>query len=127
MSAQAAAVVAAINAQFEVNRAFELDDVPSPRPQEYIEVSVSRRFGGERRMSTEVGPTFYRAVVRGVSHSKSKNVDKALQKARAALEFQRISVGTRTSTPIQFETDEPTDPDDGWFSGVMTFTYTIRD
>lgn len=121
----ATAVLAAINAQFTSARAYELDDVPAGRPADYIEVTISRRFGGALKMGGSMDITGYRVTVRAVSQTAVSNVRNSLEKSRAALEFKRLTVGDQTTTPIQFETEDPAAYDDGWFSGLLAFTYAL--
>lgn len=121
----ATAVLAAINAQFTSTRAYDLDAVPTPRPSEYVEVTVSRRFGGTQTLAARSSLVGYRVTCRAVSHVKVANVRNALEKCRTALEYQRLTVGTEQTTPIQFETEDPAAYDDGWFSGLASFTFTV--
>ena len=123
----ATALLAVLNAAVAPRKVYTLDKVPSPRPANYVEIGLSRRFGGERKMSTDITPKFYRLTVRSVAQMSTNAVQDDLEKCRAALEFQRITVDGRSSTPIQFETEDPAEPDGTWFSGLLVFTYTIRD
>ena len=106
-------------------RAYDVDQVPSPRPEEYLTVSLVRRFGGERRQCGGIGTTGYRLAVRAVSHVYIENVRANLQTASDALENARLVVDGKTSTPLQFETGRPATPDEGWFIGVINLTYVI--
>lgn len=108
-------------------RAYEIDQVPSPRPTEYVDISLARRFGGERRASSQLGITGYRVTIRATSETAPANVRQTIATCRAALEYARLSVGGEVSTPVQFETEDPAGADDGWFSGVDAYTFTIRD
>lgn len=105
--------------------AYDHDQVPSPRPAEYVAISLSRRFGGERRMSAHAASAGYRLTVRAVSQQSIANVRNSLEKCRASLEFRRLSVAGATSTPVQFENEQPPIPDDGWFSGAQSFTFVL--
>lgn len=119
------AVLAAINAQFSSTRAYDLDKVPSPRPAEYIEVTISRRFGGNLNMGGSMSVVGYRATCRAVSQTSVSNARNSLEKCRAALEFKRLVVAGKSTTPIQFETEDPAAYDDGWFSGLLSFAYAL--
>lgn len=119
-------VVAAINAQFATACAYDLDKVPAARPDDYVEVSVSRRFGGTLNVAGTTGVVGYRVACRAVSRTEVANVRHALEKCRAALEFKRLSVSGGVTTPVQFETEDPAGSDDGWFSGLVAFTYAFR-
>lgn len=119
------AALAAINAQFSTERAYDLEDVPNKRPDDYLEVSLSRRFGGNLKQGGSMDVVGYRLTVRAVSQSSVTNVRNSLEKAREALEFVRLTVGSSTTTPIQFETEDPADYDKGWFSGLLAFTFAL--
>lgn len=119
------AALAVINAQFSSTRAFELDDVPSPRPSEYLEVVVSRRFGGLLKQGGSMSVVGYRVTCRAVSQSSVANARNMLEKARTGLEYARLVVGAEITTPIQFETEDPAAYDDGWFSGLQSFTCAL--
>lgn len=122
---QATAVLAALNAALTPKVAYDLDKVPATRPAEYVEVTVSRRHGGEFRQCGDIGTVGYRVTVRAISRVSVSNVRASLEKCRSALEFASLTVGDESTTPIQFETEDPAGYDDGWFSGLVTFTYVI--
>ena len=127
MTAQATmtAALAEINAQFTTTHAYDLEDVPNERPGDYLEVSLSRRFGGNLKQGGSMDVVGYRLTVRAVSQTSVSNVRNSLEKARDALEFVRLTVGSGTTTPIQFETEDPADYDKGWFSGLLAFTFAL--
>lgn len=127
MTAQdvATASLAALDAALAPRKAYDLDKVPSPRPPQYVEITLSRMFGGEQRACGGIATVGYRLTVRAVSQSTVSSVRTDLEKCRAALEFNRLTVGGKTSTPIQFETEDPAGYDDGWFSGLLTFTFVL--
>lgn len=120
------AIVEALNAALPPKcRAYPLGKVPADRPAEYVEVIVTRRFGGERRQCGRSGATGYRDLIRGVSQVSADNVLATLEICRAALEFQQLDVEGRATTPVQFETATAAAPDNGWFSGATTYTHVI--
>lgn len=119
------AALAAINAEFTTTRAYDLEDVPNDRPADYLEVSLSRRFGGNLKQGGSMDVVGYRLTVRAVSQHSVSNVRHSLDKAREALEFVRLTIGASTTTPIQFETEDPADYDKGWFSGLLAFTFAL--
>lgn len=127
MTAQqtAAAILAVLNPALDPRQAFELDEVPAERPSEYVEITLTRMFGGQRRNCGGIGTTGYRLTARAVSQFAVSNVRKSLETCRAELEFLRLVVGDRTSTPLQFETEDPAAYDDGWFSGLHAYTFVI--
>lgn len=122
---QSTAVLAALTTALSPKVPYLLHAVPSPRPSEYVAVVVSRRFGGNLNLGAQMGITGYRISVEAVSEQSGTNAAVSLEKCRAALEFVRLTVGGKSTTPIQYEAETPIDYDDGWFSGVMQFTYTV--
>lgn len=119
----ATAVLAALNAALAPKQAYEYDTLPTTRPAEYVEATVSRRFGGESRLSAQKGTTGWRVTTRAVAQTVS-NARLLAQKATQALEDVSLTVDGKSTTPIQFETEDPIGPDDGWYSGLVTWTYT---
>lgn len=124
--AHASAVVAAINAELPATRrAYEVDDLPSPRPAEYVEVTVSRRAGADPRFVGRTGRTGWRVTTRPVSSTSAKNVRLMQADCAAALDGANLSIGGEFSTPVQFETADPVVPDDNWFSALTAWTYAL--
>jgi len=123
MTAQGVAtvVVAAINAQFSTTRAYQPDEVPSPRPAEYVEVIVSRTVGGPPKGGGVSDTQGYRVTCRAVSQTSIANVDNSLEKCLTALKGKFMTVGTGQIGPIIPEPADPPAPDDGWFSGLIPF------
>lgn len=119
----AAAVVAAVNAALANRTAYEPDEVPATRPTEYVEVTVTRRFGGESRLPGRKGTTGWRITTRPVSQSSLTDCQVMAEGVRTGLEDVFLSVAGETTSPVQFESAEPIGPDDGWFSGLSTWTY----
>lgn len=102
--------------------AYDLDDVPTPLPGYYTEVTVSRRFGGNQRCGRTT-PTLYRATTRAVA--KTLSSAREVQRRAAQVEGARITVDGNASTPIQFETAETIGADDGYYSGLTAWTFAI--
>lgn len=102
---------------------YDYDDLPAKRPDWYTEVTVTRRFGGEQRGSGERDGRFYRATTRQVAKTVSNA--RNLRTKSAALEDSTLTVGSETTTPIEFETAEVIGPDDGWYSGLETWTFAL--
>lgn len=116
----ATAAVALINAKFSSTRAYELDEVPATRPESYVEVSVARRpIRGNQRHDGSPSFKGYRLTARFVAQSIT-NARLLEQKTTEALDF--IALGPDV-TPVEFETATSIDPDDGWFSGVTSWTF----
>jgi hypothetical protein len=122
----AAAVVAKLNAALPAQvRAYDFDELPATRPANYIEVTVSRRFGGEQRSVASSTRGGWRVTTRSVSSVSVSNARKNAETVRAALESARLTVSSKKSTPVQFETADPIEPDDGWWSGLTAWTYAL--
>ncbi|KAB2808314.1 hypothetical protein F9L07_22630 [Pimelobacter simplex] len=120
------AVVEALNAALPAEcRAYPLGEVPAKRPAEYVEVVVTRRFGGNPKASAVSDVAGYRTLLRAVSQASVDNVHKTLETCRGALEFQCLPVGDQATTPIQFETARSAGPDNGWFSGAEQYTHAL--
>lgn len=128
MTAQATltAVLAALNATLPDSvPAHDIDAVPSPRPAEYVTALLLRRAGARLNAGGSTGVVGYRLRVRAASQTEAENVRKSLETCRAALEFKRLTVGSQTSTPIQFETEDDVDGDDGWFAAYDDYTFAL--
>lgn len=116
----AAAVIAKLG---EFNAVpYDLDEIPATLPAYYNEVTVTRRFGGLERASMP-GATPYRVTVRAVA----KTVSNAREMRRRAglIEGARVTADGLTSTPLRFESAQPIGPDDGWHSGLTSYTFAI--
>lgn len=118
------AVVAALNAALAPDFAYDADDVPSPRPGRYVEVDVSRRFGGEPRTGGHLGTTGWR--IRTLYVARSPLDARRLQTlTNGALEEVSLTVSGKDTTGILFETGDPiASEQDGRFSGFDFWTYT---
>jgi hypothetical protein len=104
---------------------YDYDDLAkvSPKPTNYTEVTVTRRFGGEQRASGERDGRLYRATARQVSQTVSNA--RNLRAKSAGLEGLMLTVAGSMTTPIEFETADVIAPDDGWFSGLETWTFAL--
>jgi len=123
----AAAIITRLNAILPASvRAYDSDDVPDVKPAAYVEVLVSRRFGAApARGTASTTRAGWRVAARVVDQTSVPNARRTANFVRTALEFYRLSVGGKTSTPVQFETAEAIGPDDGWWSGLTAYTYAI--
>ena len=123
----AAAVVALLNAALAPKAAYDIDDIRkmSAPPSEYIEITLTRRFGGNTRVCGGIAPSSWRLTTRAVA-STVGNARKLLDDTTTALELARITVASETSTPVQFETEDPirTDDDNTW-TGLRSWTYAF--
>ena len=119
---QAAAVIAALNAAGAF--AFDVDEMPGKLPAQFTQVTISQRFGGNPRQTTRSGVTGWRITTRQVGKSVS-NARELRKRTHQALEQAVLAVAGETSTPVAFETADPIGADDGWYSGLETWTYVI--
>lgn len=122
----ATAVLAAINASLPSSvRAYTPDLVPDPRPDEYVEVTVSRRAGPGVRANGRTKLGGWRVTARTVSRVSVANAQRSDEKVRLGLEFQRLSIGGKATTPVAFETEDLIGDDQGEWSGLTSWTYAL--
>lgn len=102
---------------------YDLGDIPATPPERYTEVTVTRRFGGEQRFSGLRDGQLFRITARQVAkvYQNAQN----LRAKSAAIEGVTLTVGGQTTTPIEFESADPIGTDDGWYSGLETWTYAL--
>lgn len=108
--------------------AYSIGDVPTPLPTAlptaYVEVSISRRFvDGTPRYDGSKSYKGWRLVTRAVATSDA-NARMLLQLVDEELEFKPLFEGDAATGPLEFETGSDVLPDDGWFSGDRTWTFT---
>lgn len=115
------AVVALLNTLGGV--AYDRQDVPTPLPDWYTAVSVTRRYGGEQRGSGERDGTLWRITLTQVG--KRLQQAQHLRAKSVGLEGATVTVAGQVSTPIEFETANIIAPDDGWFSGSENWTLAL--
>lgn len=121
----ATAVLAALNGALAASMpAYDYDDVPATRPANYVEVTVSRRAGAPNRAPGSTGRSGWRITTRPVSTTVS-NAREMRKRCVSALLYVRLTVDGDISSPIQFETEDPIGPDDGWYSGLSVWTYAL--
>lgn len=92
-------------------------------PQQYVELGVTRRFGGTELLAGSPRPLVWRAYTRAVA-LREVNARRMRSLVSEALEDARLTVAGKTSGPLRFESADPVAPDDGWYSGLTTWTYT---
>ena len=93
-------------------------------PDRYVEVGVSRRFGGSpRRAGSPSEIVSYRATTRYVA--KTEDDALRLAKACAGLEGAILTVGAGTTGGVDYETSSRVGPDEGWFSGYTDWTFSV--
>lgn len=127
MTAQAnvTAILATLTTALAPRKVYDLGTVPSTRPPQFVEITLTRRFGGVMTLGGHIGTTGYRLTVAAVSSSTVASIRSDLEKVRAALEFQRLTVGGKQTTPIQFETEDEADYGSGWLSQYAAYTYVL--
>lgn len=119
------AVLAAVNAALPAGKkAVEPSKVPSPRPAEYVSVSIAERPGGQARAGRRV-TRGWQVYVFAASSTYEDNARNSLEKAHGALVNRVLVVGSERSTPIQLGPARPVGDDDNWFSGSKSYTFTI--
>jgi hypothetical protein len=127
MTAQANvdAILAILNAALPVSTAYDLGVVGVKRPPQYVEVTLTRRFGGVPTLDGGLTDTGYRLRVAAISQTSLTSIRSDLETCRTALEFNHLTVGDAQSDQITFETNDDADYGSGWFAEYMAFTYTI--
>lgn len=103
--------------------AFDPDDLPSPRPENYTEVHLARRYGGVMRGDAIPDGQLYRLLVRQVGRTVTNA--RQLRANIASIEGSVLTVNGRSTTPVTFESADVIAPDDGWYSGSQTWTYAL--
>lgn len=122
------AVVAALTAAQA--RPYDYDTLPPTSVTAYTLVTVTDRFGGVQRATSQIGTRGVRVTVRAVGIT-ADNAREMRKRADAALREQRLTVAGFTSTPIAFETSDPVAQDGDlrttgvWYSGLSLYTYTV--
>lgn len=106
-------------------QAYEYDDVAKMKalPNQYVEIMVSRRFGGELRVSAGKATVPYRLSLRVVARTVAGA--RELRRLCTALETETIAANGGMSTPIQFETEDDIGPDEGFYSGLTSWTFAL--
>jgi hypothetical protein len=102
---------------------FDLSKVPAIPPDYYTEVGVVRRFGGVQRYGGQRDGQLYRITERAVAKIL-KNAQN-LRSRSDALEGAVLTIDGLTTTPIEFESADVIGPDDGYYSGLRTWSYAL--
>lgn len=121
------AILSTLNATLaSARKAYRIGDpaIITDAADSYTEVSLWRRPGGLARLDAVLDSDLMRVKTRYVAKS-ANNAGVQHSKTRAAIEYASLSIGGSTTTPIQFETEDPIVPDDGWFSGWTDWTYAL--
>lgn len=121
---QATAILAVLNTALAPKVAYDLDEVPSPRPNgPYVVVTISWRYGGEARADGYVGTDGGRILTRYVARSV-EDARQLRSKVVGALRHGSLTIAGDTVTTSR-ETSIAIAPDDGYFSGVDAWTFTL--
>lgn len=121
---QATAILGALNLAVAPKLAYDIDKVPSPRPQTpHVTAVISWRYGGEARADGYVGTDGGRLLTRYVARS----VEDARQLRSKVVGLFRHGSLTIADDVVIFEreTSLAIASDDGWFSGVDAWTFTL--
>ena len=108
---------------------YEWDEVPGSKggptgtePNQYLMVSVEPRFVPANRMTAQSTVTGWRVIVRSIA-LKVENVERGLAEASTALNEKRLTVASKATTPIQFESFSDGGWDDNRFVVTAFYTY----
>lgn len=111
-------------------RPYDYDDKIPHSVTAYNLLAVSERFGGNQRLTSQIGTRSVRVTVRSVG-SSADDVREMRKRADTALRENRLTVAGFVSTPIAFETAEMVGPDGDilnagkWLSALSSYTYTV--
>lgn len=126
----AAAVKAALEATVGADRVFEYGEVPGADnnpgelPPIFVLITVERRTGALTRAGAYAKASGWRVTARAVGRSISE-CRWTLAKISTALDEQRLTIGGNTTTPIQYESGQAPELDEGRFSALDVYTYVI--
>lgn len=104
---------------------YDIGKVPATRPHEFVEMTLTRRFGGVQTLCGAKASTGYRFTIAAVSRTSIANARNSLQKCRDEFENDLLIVAGFESTPVEFETEDEADYGAGWFSQYAAYTYVI--
>lgn len=123
-----AAFLAAANAALPASvRAYEPPKVPSPKPNEFVSVTIVRRSGGSPRSGRyeTTGWSVYVMAASSAALSSGTNARNCLRLIGDAVENKPLVVGDEVSTPVRFDNGRPVAPDNNWSTGVNTYSFAI--
>lgn len=126
----ATAVKAAIQAKLDLigttehPQVYELDAVPTVRPDDYVTFNIYRRYGGTDRLDGFIGTCGWRITTQAVS--KNLSAARVLRKTvTTALLNVNLTVSGEVTTPVLFETEDVFVEDDDYYVGFTDFTYCL--
>ena len=95
------------------------------KPSRYVELNVVQRprlTAGRANPGRDMG--WWRVTVRGVGDVDA-NVRAMLSEVRGAVEFKQLTIGSASTSPIEYETGTAVEQDDDWWSGLHVWTFTL--
>lgn len=126
----AGALKSAIGAEVAPNSVYEYRQVPGADsnagvlPSIFVLLSIERRQNIYVRMTARTDVSGWRVATR----CAGRTVDEcrwAMNRVARALDGQVLEVADQVSTPIQFESDEAPAWDDGRFTAVSMWTFSL--
>lgn len=109
---------------FEYGEVPGLNGNPGSTPDQYVLLQVERRTVPNVRMVGLASRTGWRITVRPVAPDATR-CRWALNHVSTRLEGCTLSVGGFDSIPLQHETTDSVTPDEGLFSAVARWTYSL--
>lgn len=109
---------------------YDYDEVPGMNgnpgsvPQWFTAVSVTRRFGGNDRLTSQSGVEGWRISTVAAANNVT-NARNIRAKIHQALEGVSLTVGGEQTTPIKLEGADQIAPDGTHHSGLSTWTYAL--
>lgn len=104
--------------------AYDLDEVPGTPPANYVEVYLSRRFGGESRLDGSQDTTLRRLSTRVVA-STVTNGRLLEDRIAAAFEHTTVNLGD-TTVQVEYESgDGAFGYDEGSYTALTDWTFGI--
>ena len=120
----ATAILTKLNTALSPKVAYELDKAPTTG-SDFVEITLSRRFAGNVR-GGQLSPSSWRLTVRTVG-STVPNA-RLLHENAQAIENYVLTVGSESSTPVAFETEEPIGLDEAqrlYWTGLRSYTFAF--
>jgi hypothetical protein len=118
----AAAILAALNAAGAA--AYDVDDLTNlaTLPSYYTEFGIAWRYGALQRAGRTGKCEGYRFTTRAVAKTVS-NARVMQDRAETALQDRVLVIDGVPTTPIQRDSRDQIAPDEGWYSGLTTWTF----
>lgn len=122
------AVKVAVKALLGPNDVYDYRQVPGSDgnagvlPNIYVLVSVERRYNPQLRVSAQAGVTGWRLQTVGVGRTADE-CRWAMFKTATALNERTLAVGSDVTTPLQLESEDAPQWDDGRFSALARWTF----